>query len=82
MSSLDDVLSLDISSLTLGEMDVIEEMTGLGFEEAYMALSKPGPKAKILTAMAFVLKRRENPDVTVDDVKGLRILVAEPDPKG
>jgi len=81
MSGLDEILALDVNDLTLDEMDILEEHTGLGFTEVFEALTKPGPKVKILTAMAFVIKRRENPDVTLDEVKQLRILFREPDPK-
>lgn len=81
MSDSDNVFALDPMDLTLGEMDMIEEVTGVGFEEAYQNLGKKGPKAKILMAMALVVKRRENPDTTLDDVKGLKILVETPDPK-
>ena len=81
MSGLDEILSLDVNDLTLAEMDVLEEHTGLGFTEVFEALTKPGPKVKVLAAMAFVVKRRENPDVTFDEVMQLRILFQEPDPK-
>ena len=81
MAGLNEVLALDPMDLTLGEMDLIEETTGMGFEEAYKSLGEPGPKAKVLMAMALVVKRRENPDVTMAEVKDLKIMVETPDPK-
>ncbi|MER5258535.1 hypothetical protein [Streptomyces sp. NPDC002855] len=68
--SLDEVLSLDIDSLTIDEIDVIEEI----IDGPLDALAKPGArKAKMLRAMAVVIKRREDPTFTAEDAGKLRI---------
>ncbi|MFD9904789.1 hypothetical protein [Streptomyces sp. NPDC059063] len=68
--SLDEVLSLDIDSLTIDEIDVIEEI----IDGPLDALAKPGArKAKMLRAMAVVIKRREDPTFTAEDAGKLKI---------
>ncbi|MFF4424162.1 hypothetical protein ACFY04_25835 [Streptomyces sp. NPDC001549] len=68
--SLDDVLSLDIDSLTIDEIDVIEEI----IDGPLDSLAKPGArKAKLLRAMAVVIKQRDDPSFTAEDAGKLRI---------
>ncbi|WP_030779360.1 hypothetical protein [Streptomyces sp. NRRL S-920] len=68
--SLDEVLSLDIDSLTIDEIDVIEEI----IDGPLDSLAKPGArKAKMLRAMAVVIKRREDPSFTAEDAGKLKI---------
>jgi len=69
-AAADDVLSLDIKRLTLDELEMIEDI----IDGPLDALAKPGAKkAKMLKAMAFVVKRRTNPDITLEDVGRLAI---------
>lgn len=75
-------VNVDIDTLTLGEMETVEDLTGLGLDEIAAAINRPGPKAKILLALAFVSERRTNPDVTLDDVRGMSIELEASDPKG
>lgn len=74
-------LDLDIDSMTLGEMEIVEDLTGLGLDEIGDAMTKPGPKTKVLVALAYVVKRRTDPTVTVEQVKGMRVSLAASDPK-
>jgi hypothetical protein len=70
VDDMSEVLSLNIDSLTLDEIDAIEEIIDAPLD----TLSKPGMrKAKLLKAMAFVIKRRDNPDFTIEDAGKLRI---------
>lgn len=65
-----DVLNLDIDSLTLDEIDAIETIIDGPLDD----LAKPGArKAKMLKAMAYVIKRREDPSFTVEDAGRLKI---------
>ncbi|MFF4408116.1 hypothetical protein [Streptomyces sp. NPDC001404] len=69
-NSLDAVLSIDLDSLSIDEIDVIEEIIDGPLDE----LAKPGArKAKMLRAMAVVLKRREDPNFSLEDAGRLRI---------
>lgn len=82
MSDLNDVIDVDIDSMTLGEMEIVEEMTGLGLDEIGAAMTRPGPKVKLLVALAYVVKRRTDPDITLDQVKAMQIKLAVDNPKG
>lgn len=57
-------MALDIDSLTVGEVSEIEELTG-------MAVTVIGdlekPKGRLMGAMLYIFKRRENPDYTLTD---------------
>ncbi|MHC0429229.1 hypothetical protein ACX6XY_03445 [Streptomyces sp. O3] len=67
---LGDVLSLDIDSLSIDEIDIIEDI----IDGPLDALAKPGArKAKLLRAMAVVIKRRDDPDFSAKDAGKLRI---------
>ena len=59
--------------LTVGEVIEIEEISGLPIDE----LQKEGtPKGKVLLAMMFVVKKREDPDFTVDQARSLPVAFA------
>jgi len=65
-----DVLSLNIDSLTLDEIEIIEDLIDAPLD----SLGKPGAKkARLLKAMAYVIKRRDNPDFTLEDAGRLKI---------
>ncbi|MFE5621724.1 hypothetical protein ACFQ8S_06880 [Streptomyces virginiae] len=67
---MSDVLSLSLDSLTLNEIEMIEDI----IDGPLDGIAKPGAKkAKLLKAMAFVIKRRDNPDFTLEDAGNLRI---------
>jgi len=74
-------LSIDIDSMTLGEMETVEELTGLGLDEIGAAMSMPGPKVKILMALAYVVKRRTEPEITLDAIRAMRVELEDADPK-
>lgn len=76
-----ETISVDIDGMTLGEMELVEDLTGLGLDEIGAVMSKPGPKVKVLTALAYVVKRRTQPDITLEEIKGMRIALADDDPK-
>lgn len=63
-------LSLDFDTLTIDEVEQLEEIAGIGFDGIARAL-QPGsgkPMAKVLKAVAFIAARRANPDVTLAEV--------------
>ena len=74
-----DVLTLDISDLTISEIVEIEELTGMPLD----SLGQPDkPKGKMLQAMAYISKKRDNPDFTFEDAGNIKITTTEtkPDP--
>ena len=65
-----DVFTIDINDLTIAEVVLIEEMTGLPLD----ALGQPdAPKGKMMQALAFISKKREDPDFTWEQAGELRI---------
>ena len=67
---LDDVLNVDINQLTIAEIVEIEERTGLPLD----ALGQPDrPKGKMLQALAFIVRRRDNPAFTWEEAGALKI---------
>ncbi|MFE9026229.1 hypothetical protein ACFYOA_08195 [Streptomyces iakyrus] len=75
-----DVLSLSMDSLTIGEIIEIEEI----LDGPLDAMAKAGAKkGKLILAMAYVVKKRDNPEFTVKDAENLKIEFkgkAKPDP--
>ena len=72
-------LSLDIADLTISEIVEIEELTGMPLD----SLGQPDkPKGKMLQAMAYISKKRDNPDFTFEDAGKIKITTTEtkPDP--
>lgn len=58
----------DTKSLTLGEVDAIETLSGLPIGAL---ADEDKPKGKALTALAYIIKRRENPAFTFADAAKL-----------
>ena len=67
---LADVLNVDISELTIAEVVEIEERTGLPLAALGQA---DKPKGKMLQALAYISKRRDNPDFTWEMAGDLKI---------
>ena len=75
----DDVLNIDINDLTIAEVVEIEALTGQPLD----ALGQPDqPKRLMLQALAYISKRRDNPDFTFEDAGALKITTtsSKPDP--
>lgn len=54
---------MDIKNLTIGEIAKVEELSG--YPLAYLS-EDDKPKGKLMAALAFVLKRREDPKFTLE----------------
>ena len=75
----DDVLNIDINDLTIAEVVEIEDLTGMPLD----ALGQDDkPKGRMLQALAYISKRRDNPDFTFEDAGALKITTtsSKPDP--
>jgi len=75
----DDVLNIDISDLTIAEVVEIEELTQMPLD----ALGQDDkPKGRILQALAYITKKRDNPEFTFEDAGALKITTtsSKPDP--
>lgn len=63
-------LNLDLNDLTIAEIETIEDLTDLPID----AFTSPSAKrGKMLRAIGYVLKRREDPSFTWEQAGDLRI---------
>ena len=65
-----DHFNIDINDLTIGEVVEIEDLTGLPLDALGQA---DKPKGKMLQALAFISKRRDNPAFTWEMAGALKI---------
>ncbi len=66
----EDIFNLDINDLTIAEVVEVEERTGLPLDALGQA---DKPKGKMLQALAYISKRRDNPDFTWEMAGDLKI---------
>lgn len=66
-------LRIDVNDLTLGEVEVFEELSGQSIED----LMGGSITTKALLALITVTQRRENPDYSMDDARRVKISELE-----
>ena len=73
MSDQESTLDFNLNDLPIGEIVTIEELTGLPFD----AMTDPDkPKGKLLQAIAYISKRRDNPEFTFEMAGDLKLNLA------
>ena len=66
-------INFNLNDLTIGEIVSIEELSGLPFD----AMTDPDkPKGKLLQAIAYISKRRDNPEFTFEMAGDLKLNLA------
>jgi hypothetical protein len=65
--------SFDFESLTLEEVEVIENLTNSSIDEAF---ANGKPKGKALSAFVWVVLKRENPSFKIEDARKLTLKEA------
>ncbi len=74
----DDILEIDVNDLRVREIEELEEIMDCPFDEAFQAGK---PKGKFLRAIGYIIKKRDNPEFTLEQAGELRIVLDEkPDP--
>lgn len=73
----DEELSIDLESLRVSEIETIEELIDGPIDKAF---DDDKPRGKVLRAIGYVVKRRTNPDFTLEDAGNLVVKLGEPDP--
>jgi hypothetical protein len=72
----EDTLNLDLNDLTIAEISEIEELSNLPFD----AMSDPSkPKGRLLQAMAYVSKKRLDPNFTFEMAGALKLNMTSED---
>lgn len=65
---------LDVDSLTLGEVETIEDETGLLIEELMNnAAGKSRPPTRVLRCLVWVVQHRNDPTFTMEQARGLNV---------
>ena len=75
----DETFNIDINDLTIAEVVEIEDLTGMPLD----ALGQDDkPKGRMLQALAYITKKKENPEFTFEEAGKLKITTAssKPDP--
>ena len=65
--------SFDFESLTLEEVEIIENLTNSSIDEAF---SEGKPKGKALTAFVWVVLKRNNPSFKIEHARKLSLKEA------
>ena len=65
--------SFDFESLTLEEVEIIENLTNSSIDEAF---SEGKPKGKALTAFVWIVLKRNNPSFKIEDARKLSLKEA------
>lgn len=63
----------DLDSLTLGDLERLEEKTGQPMMEWFQQIQGGKLSAKDLTLLAWVVKSRDDPSYTLEDARKVRI---------
>ena len=63
-------MNIDPEDLTLREVDELESILGTGIDTAF---SEGSPKAKAIAALVWITKRRDNPELTFDEVLDMNL---------
>lgn len=66
-----ETIELDLDRMTLGELEAIEDILS---PEDYQRLLNGQTSTKALIAIAYVIKRRDNPAFTMDDARSIRVM--------
>lgn len=77
MTDTNDHYKVDINSLTIAEVVEIEDRTGMPLDALGQA---DKPKGRMLQALAWISKRREDPDFTWEMAGELKINPEQNDP--
>ena len=70
MTDAAELFNVDINSLTIAEVVEIEDRTGMPLDALGQA---DKPKGKMLQALAYISKRRDNPEFTWEMAGELKI---------
>jgi hypothetical protein len=72
---------IDLTALTLAEIEEMEERCGMGFAKIGKALegdtSVDVPIGRLMRSLAFVLKKREDPEFTWEQAGALNVQLVD-----
>lgn len=59
----------DLNELTIGDLEDLEDIVGVPFDQINMER----PSMKVAKAMIYIVKRRTDPDFTLEDARDIRV---------
>lgn len=62
---------LNVDDLTVGDLETIEELTGLEFDEAIKGIEALRPKCVL--AFVYCIGRQADPEFTLDDARRVKL---------
>jgi hypothetical protein len=62
-------MKFNLDDLTIGDMEDLEELAGTPFDE----IDWSKPNIKTLKAMIYVAGRKDNPDLTIEAVRDMKV---------
>jgi hypothetical protein len=72
-------LELNFDDLTIGEIEEIEEITGRSIQ----SIQDPeAPMGSTLRVLAYIIKRRDNPEFTLEEAGDLIVIQGDDDDEG
>jgi len=71
--NLPEQITLDFDGLTLGELEDVEDLTGLSSAAIGRLLSEGDQPMRVTRAMIFVTLRRDRPDLTFEETRGIKV---------
>jgi len=77
MTDSDNVLIIDLEELRVAEIELLEELAGCPVDEMF---AKGMPRGRTLRALGVVMKRRTDPEFTLEQAGDLVIRLADTDP--
>lgn len=66
-------LVVNLDDLTLGEVEDVEDLTGLSLAAISQHLSSGSPPMKVLRALIFVTLRRDHPDLAFEETRDIKL---------
>lgn len=69
-----DALSLNFDHLTVAEGKELEKATGMSIGKIFDSLSSGDYSMDILSGMLYVIGKRDNPAMTIDDVDAIDMM--------
>lgn len=78
-------VNVALEALTIDEIELVENLTQRPIETI---LNEDVPKGRVLKALVFILRKRENPEFTIEDAgkysltEAMEVFGALADPKG
>ena len=69
---LPDEVAIDLDGMTLGEIEDVEDLTGMSLGAIGVALSE-SPSVKVMRALVYVILRRSNPELTFEETRDIEL---------